>query len=141
MINLINLEEIFWKRSISAAGNALFSRERSRSLPKRSITGPSQFPFFFVLMLQAHMCNILSIHAFICTLLRGQLSEKAANVGLALERHFVGLLTCHMSPNCQWCIVVILNSLGWTTWHDVSEWSPSIEFLVWNLTFYFDLPS
>jgi len=45
-INLINLEEIFWKRSISAAGNALFSRERSSNLPKRSITGPSQFPFF-----------------------------------------------------------------------------------------------
>jgi hypothetical protein len=37
-------------------------------LPKRSIIGPSQFPFFFVLMLQAHMCNILSIQAFICTL-------------------------------------------------------------------------
>jgi hypothetical protein len=29
----------------------LFSRERSSNLPKRSITGPSQFPFFFVLML------------------------------------------------------------------------------------------
>jgi hypothetical protein len=37
------------------------------------------------------MCNILSIQAFICTLLRGQLSEEAVNAGLALERHFVGL--------------------------------------------------
>ncbi len=90
-INLINLEEILWKRSISATGNALFSRERSSNLPKRSITRPSQFPFFFVLMLQAHMCNILNIQAFICILLRGQLSEEVANAGLALEKHFVGL--------------------------------------------------
>jgi hypothetical protein len=37
------------------------------------------------------MCNILSIQAFICTLLRGQLSEKAVNAGLALEINFVGL--------------------------------------------------